>query len=996
MTPNIPPSGTKSRVETQVRVQLDLTLGSCASGDPFRYDKVGSWKWLKLPKGTATRKRSRKDGKIDAPAADTIYLGVEVTCSSTPNTRVMTCSTCQRREAKRVARKIAARIRPARSDSETNDGPSGGDSEGKVNIIQFNCPDTLDFTSGSVILPLRITCYCRHHREKQGFNVRFTMSDEAGNVVGKGMSPPIMITDDHKSTGIGGSKPNSVPYGLGEGEWDAKPVPLIPTAQSTDSGAPSKRKHISSKQSTGQSKRRTKPYNNGRPARTDHTPEQMYLNMSLPDSASTSQYGSAPPSVYNSTAPPSPITQGPELLAGLPSPTVSYDSPLVSHTSYFDNDLVMGDSAPRPAHFLPLSPPRTAPSSPPPGNPPNAATPPDFSSIALALLGPQQDSPFTIPSPRIHRLIPSAGPTYGGIEVTVLGANFYASGQYECVFGDVVSSSTCRWSDNTLVCILPPSACPGVVSVGLRGFKNDDDHTATPILFTYTDESDRALMELALQVVGLKMTGKIEDAKNVAMRIVGNTSQDRSTGMDLSSNMNMASSSTTMDPRRLLCSRAGDDDFEKVVIDFLSVLDTPVEAENALSLTSAISHRNSCGHTLLHLAVFLKFQALMEFLLDHNIDIDARDVNGFTALHCAALIDARPCVRTLLDGGADTSVVDAHGRTAAEISSGDISVTITRSVATHPDGSDESGWGDGEEDSADEEALTPPSRAARRRVYRPLSRRPSMPSSRVGSDMSDDEQPVPENPLSDDDAATVVAADHQNIGNDGIDEKQAAVSFAEIFQRAWTQFQPPHLMPQMPQLPQVLQLRGVPAWVFPVYVPMPAWPGFLGEKRTDEADSDKVKDSVPLEARSPYVDLRASWERWVTQSANQEEISKKLAQTTPPIPLAEAQTNTATETITTTPQLVEPVPTPAPSSRSLLRRFGYGSIQITDQDIDAYKPTRTRKTLQKEDRMLLRFWIPILIMAIGWAIYTTLPLAVSTIKGVLPFTDSTGARLNLS
>jgi uncharacterized protein len=28
-------------------------------------------------------------------------------------------------------------------------------------------------------------------------------------------------------------------------------------------------------------------------------------------------------------------------------------------------------------------------------------------------------------------------------------------------------------------------------------------------------------MELALQVVGLKMTGKLEDAKSIAMRIVG-------------------------------------------------------------------------------------------------------------------------------------------------------------------------------------------------------------------------------------------------------------------------------------------------------------------------------------------------------------------------------------------------------------------------------------------------------------------------------------------
>jgi hypothetical protein len=42
-------------------------------------------------------------------------------------------------------------------------------------------------------------------------------------------------------------------------------------------------------------------------------------------------------------------------------------------------------------------------------------------------------------------------------------------------------------------------------------------------------------MELALQVVGLKTTGKIEDAKNVAMRIVGNAGDpsDSQNGMDM-------------------------------------------------------------------------------------------------------------------------------------------------------------------------------------------------------------------------------------------------------------------------------------------------------------------------------------------------------------------------------------------------------------------------------------------------------------------------------
>ncbi|KAI7881167.1 hypothetical protein K492DRAFT_129222, partial [Lichtheimia hyalospora FSU 10163] len=46
------------------------------------------------------------------------------------------------------------------------------------------------------------------------------------------------------------------------------------------------------------------------------------------------------------------------------------------------------------------------------------------------------------------------------------------------------------------------------------------DHTHSIMLFTYYNENDRALMELALQVVGLKMTGKVEDAREIAMRIV--------------------------------------------------------------------------------------------------------------------------------------------------------------------------------------------------------------------------------------------------------------------------------------------------------------------------------------------------------------------------------------------------------------------------------------------------------------------------------------------
>jgi hypothetical protein len=63
MFPSIPEGGTKSRVETQVRVTVDLADAS-SSSDPHKYDRIGSWKWLKLPQGTATKRRTRKQGRI--------------------------------------------------------------------------------------------------------------------------------------------------------------------------------------------------------------------------------------------------------------------------------------------------------------------------------------------------------------------------------------------------------------------------------------------------------------------------------------------------------------------------------------------------------------------------------------------------------------------------------------------------------------------------------------------------------------------------------------------------------------------------------------------------------------------------------------------------------------------------------------------------------------------------------------------------------------------
>ncbi|RCI11929.1 hypothetical protein L249_4215 [Ophiocordyceps polyrhachis-furcata BCC 54312] len=72
-------------------------------------------------------------------------------------------------------------------------------------IIVFNTPQLVHWSPDindaafQVETPMRITCYCRHHKETTGFNVIFTLKDWQDRVVAQARSDSIMITDDHKS-----------------------------------------------------------------------------------------------------------------------------------------------------------------------------------------------------------------------------------------------------------------------------------------------------------------------------------------------------------------------------------------------------------------------------------------------------------------------------------------------------------------------------------------------------------------------------------------------------------------------------------------------------------------------------------------------------------------------------------------------------------------------------------------------------------------------------
>jgi uncharacterized protein len=338
-------------------------------------------------------------------------------------------------------------------------------------------------------------------------------------------------------------------------------------------------------------------------------------------------------------------------------------------------------------------------------------------------------------------------------------------------------------------------------------------------------------MELALQVVGLKMTGKLEDAKSVAMRIVGPANEDTPNGSNTPL-MQLSTDTLSMGLRSALHHMGPWNGLEKMIIDLLSLLDVRMDTPSTVPLARAMEHKTSGGQTLLHVAAFLNYPALVNFLIEHEADKDARDHNGYTALHFASLVGAQGCVAILLDAGADVEIVNVEGKTALELADFDfIGLQVDDSVA---DG--ESRWGDGE-DSEDE------------RVPNVLSRRPSR-GLRRGVEVP----PSPPSEDDDDGLHHVQAEIGKEKGDSGVDKKRTA-TFMRTIRRTLARVQPKDgIIPHMPHLtlPQLLQLPGIPVvpWgalpqmptVFPVYVP---WPVSLRTSKGSDTDTDTNGPTPP-------------------------------------------------------------------------------------------------------------------------------------------------------
>ncbi|TEA22686.1 Protein MGA2 [Colletotrichum sidae] len=233
----IHPTPTKSRVETQIPIKMTL------------YPLPPGIKRLHLPTHTISKPKLLAK-PVHERSPDTLELYTMLVCTS-----AMQSEENKRKAFQRAAAATHSPMLKARSagddDEEENKPQNGGEvrichgcitrerkraARKKIKkveeeemwnrdenrrVIVFNTQELKDWQTPNGVVsdstvtgrpeavappgamqvdaPMRIACYCRHHSEKIGFRVIFTIKDWQDRVVAQEMSHSIMITDDHKT-----------------------------------------------------------------------------------------------------------------------------------------------------------------------------------------------------------------------------------------------------------------------------------------------------------------------------------------------------------------------------------------------------------------------------------------------------------------------------------------------------------------------------------------------------------------------------------------------------------------------------------------------------------------------------------------------------------------------------------------------------------------------------------------------------------------------------
>ncbi|CAK7266838.1 SPT3 Dosage dependent suppressor of Ty-induced promoter mutations-like protein [Sporothrix epigloea] len=675
---------------------------------------------------------------------------------------VWICDSCIQRERKRSNRKKSKK-------PEEDEGWSRAEHR---RIVIFNSNEIRDWQhpapaamppqcdNAAVSIQMRLACYCRHHGEKTGFRVIFTLKDYLGRVLAQNLSRSIMITDDHKTptSNLAGSA--SAARSLAD--VNAMTIAVADIAMPLSSTSPAAASIFEPSPKAGKIKAQggaastaelpamkrgsvtlaasdaaesasaskyTTPVASGSPSAAiaralsrsaspnglkGHAAKKRKSSAginTLPTGLTMTRINTSPHAQQSATQ--SRATAGNRLAAASTSPVAQYSGdpnigtlsgivPMnaepqqltgsLTPNSHNDPATALG-SGNRSSSFDSLAPRFSAPTSRHASRP---SSPSDLLS-SMQLIQQQlfqhqqqqlqrqlnqgsfpqqfQNSPLSIPMPMsqpttsqisqpvIHRVIPAEGPQSGGIEVTILGSSFYQG--LDVMFGDQRATTTTFWGESSLVCLVPPSPIPGLVPVTIsqsnqRGLPQPFVATQQRTFFKYYDDNEQQLLRTAFTILSTKITGKIEDAQEIARRIIGSDNMNWGT-----SNGGASGGGSAGNPDNLaLNMNTSNPSFESRLLKVLELIDLD---ESKFQIDLNMRHLSTGGHSMLHLACVLGMHRFVAGLLARGANPDVRDNGGYTPLHLAALNNQPEIVRRLIHAGADPTMRTLSGLTASEV-----------------------------------------------------------------------------------------------------------------------------------------------------------------------------------------------------------------------------------------------------------------------------------------------------------------------------------------
>ncbi|OAD05924.1 hypothetical protein MUCCIDRAFT_79009 [Mucor lusitanicus CBS 277.49] len=663
----IPDSGAKSRVETQIKLCVSLTTKDGM--------KAPYWSYIRIPDSMLARSKLRKsqqqkllDGSAAAMVSDeskVLDLEARVVCESDENKKIKMCQGCVRRERKRAERKKDSKP----SIHEMNAGVMDAAFErDRQRILLFNCEPLVNFSTGDAILPTRITCYCRHHNERIGFRVRFALRNDKGMIVATGETPPIMITDDHKSSkqrvpsiSVSRKRRRAV-SSEAEDEFDALATPVSSRKTSVCGSEPEcdKSPHdtpvINASAATMSPGYFMSTASSNAPSVLGHftaspLPTPSEESVSLLATSPKTPTTATSDSVWQNMLPCGSVQLPVNDMSNLhhrrtQSTTTRLSHPLLLQDNDFNlapnprrrrimEDIVIPDTC-SPSLLTVASMPSFTTSDYPPYAMPSSAP---VSPTATVSSG----HPII---PTLDRIVPSQGPTTGGVEVTIVGKNFHRG--LTLMFGNRAATTVCC-NSNSIVCILPPAEHNGPVVVS---FKEHPLMRTSPVppLFDYFDSSHQDMMSLSNRVIGAHTPSSANPNGGYFQQPPTSTSH---------SQQSSPVTSYTVDSHGEASSSYFNAFYHHHNNTELHILDA---LSSASFDSSCLAQTTMGGQNLLHLAAYLNYPTLAAFLISRNPALaQSQDRNGVSPLHFGCHSKADLVIQLLLKAGASVGTASSIG-----------------------------------------------------------------------------------------------------------------------------------------------------------------------------------------------------------------------------------------------------------------------------------------------------------------------------------------------